>query len=259
MKQSIFYATLAIVTTAYINDALAVTYPYTTTTTATTATDSSKTTTTPTTKKTVTPSTTTSNPTTAAKPAKKTATKPAKAVAKPAAAPPPPKEESFFSNLSYSIMFISQSVDVTNTIGSTSTTGSEKGSGIGISAEKFYKNRYRFNGTFNYVSYDHFAITSLTAAADYLMPVSSTLAVFGGVAAGAAGQKYSDSSFSDMSLAPVYGAQLGGIMFVSDSLMLELGYRLRLTNLETEITTIPASIDTVDQLNETYLSLILSF
>jgi len=85
------------------------------------------------------------------------------------------------------------------------------------------------------------------------------LAVFGGVAAGAAGQKYSDSSFSDMSLAPVYGAQLGGIMFVSDSLMLELGYRLRLTNLETEITTIPASIDTVDQLNETYLSLILSF
>ena len=102
-------------------------------------------------------------------------------------------------------------------------------------------------------------ITSLTAAADYLMPVSSNLALFGGVAAGVAGQKYSDSSFSDMSMAPVYGAQLGGILFVSDNLMLELGYRLRLTNLETEITTLPASVDTIDQLDEAYLSLILSF
>jgi hypothetical protein len=259
MKQSIFYATLAIVTMAYINDALAVTYPYTKTTTATdsskTTTTPTSTTTTPTTKKTVTPTTTTSKPTTAAKPAQKTATKPAK----PAAALPPPKEESFFSNLSYGIMFISQSVDVTNTSGATSTTSSETGSGIGIYADKFYKNTYRFNGTFSYVSYDNFAITSLTAAADYLIPVSSNFALFGGAAAGVAGQKYSDSGFGDMSMAMVYGAQLGGILVMSDNLMLELGYRLRLTNLETEITTIPASIDTIDQLNETYLSLVISF
>ena len=239
MKISIIYTTVALLFIAQGNVSAA-TYPYTSPSTSTTTADS--------TKKTTQPATT------------KTPTKPAKAVAKPAAAPPPPpKEESFFSNLSYGIMFISQSVDVTNTSGATSTASSETGSGIGIYADKFYKNKYRFNGTFSYVSYDNFAITSLTAAADYLIPVSSRFALFGGAAAGVAGQKYSDSGFGDMSMAMVYGAQLGGIMFVSDNLMLELGYRLRLTNLETEITTLPASIDTIDQLNETYLSLVLSF
>lgn len=235
MKISIIYTTLALLFIAQGNVSAA-TYPYTSPSTRTTTPDSTKKTTKPA--------------------ATKTPTKPAKPAAAP---PPPPKEESFFSNLSYGIMFISQSVDVTNTSGTTSTTGSETGSGIGIYADKFYKNKYRFNGTFSYVSYDNFVITSLTAAADYLMPVSGNLALFGGVAAGVAGQKYTNSSFSDMSMAMVYGAQLGGIMFVSDNLMLELGYRLRLTNLETEITTIPASIDTIDQLNETYLSLIFSF
>ena len=91
------------------------------------------------------------------------------------------------------------------------------------------------------------------------MPVSSNFALFGGMAAGVVGQKYTTSSFSDMSMAMVYGAQLGGIMFVSDNFMMELGYRLRLTNLETEITTLPASIDTVDQLDEAYLGLTFSF
>ena len=57
----------------------------------------------------------------------------------------------------------------------------------------------------------------------------------------------------------VYGAQLGGIVFISDNLMLELGYRLRLTNLETEISTAPGTTETIDQLNETYLSLVVSF
>jgi hypothetical protein len=41
--------------------------------------------------------------------------------------------------------------------------------------------------------------------------------------------------------------------------MLELGYRLRMTNLETEITTTPVSTDTIDQLDEAYLSLVFSF
>lgn len=196
--------------------------------------------------------------TTTTKPVTKTTkpAAPAKTEQKPAPKPAPPKEEPFFSDLSYGIMFISQSVDVTNS--ATTTTSSESGSGIGIYADKFYQNQYRFNGTLSYVSYDNFMITSLTAAADYLYPINANVALFAGVAAGGAGQKYSGSSFSDMSMALVYGAQLGGIMFVSDNLMLELGYRLRMTSLETEITT-PASTDSIDELNETYLSLIISF
>jgi hypothetical protein len=230
MKHTIIYAVLTLLLFAQGN-ASAATYPYSTTT--------------PTTKTT--------------KPATKTTTKPVNTVKKPAPAPKPVKEKSFFSNLSYGIMFISQSVDVTNDNGTTSVTNSESGSGIGIYADKFYKQQYRFNGTLSYISYDNFIITSLTAAADYLVPVSANIALFGGLAAGGTGQKYNNSGFGDMSLALVYGAQLGGIMFVNDNLMLELGYRLRMTNLETEITTTPVSTDTIDQLDEAYLSLVFSF
>lgn len=243
MKQSIIYAALALLLFTQ-GTAVAVTSPY-----APATTDS--------TQKTTKPATTSKTATTPASKTTKT-TAPVKTVKNPAPQPAPPKEEPFFSNLSYGIMFISQSVDVTNNTGTTSTTGSETGSGIGIYADKFYQNQYRFNGTLSYVSYDNFIITSLTAAADYLYPINANVALFGGVAAGGAGQKYSSSSFSDMSMALVYGAQLGGIMFVSDNLMLELGYRLRMTSLETEIIT-PASTENIDQMNETYLSLIISF
>lgn len=186
------------------------------------------------------------------------AAKPQKPAPK-ATAIPPPEEESFFSNMSLGLVFIGQSVDVTNKNGATSTTSSESGSGIGIYADKFIDGNYRLNGTLSYVSYDNFIITSLTASADYIVPLNPSFALFGGLAAGGAGQKYSNSSFSDMSLAMVYGAQLGGIVFISDNLMLELGYRLRLTNLETEISTAPGTTETIDQLNETYLSLMVSF
>lgn len=185
-------------------------------------------------------------------------TTPSKTTAKPAKKPAPPKEENFFDNLSYGVILISQSVDVTVDDGTTSVTDSESGSGIGIYADKFVRGQYRYNGTLSYVSYDDFTITSLTVGADYLMPMSSSFALFGGVAAGGAGQKYSDAGFGDMALGLVYGAQLGGILFVSDNLMLELGYRLRLTDLETEITT-PAATTTIDELSETYLSLVISF
>lgn len=242
MKPSIIYAALALFTIMQ-GTAIAVTSPYAPAPAATTTDSIPKTT----------------KPATSSKTAKTTAPAKTKAAPKPAPKPAPAKEESFFSGLSYGIMFISQGVDVTNDTGTASTTRSETGTGIGIYADKFYQNTYRFNGTLSYVSYDNFMITSLTAAADYLYPINANVALFAGVAAGGAGQKYSDSSFSDMSMALVYGAQLGGIMFISDNLMLELGYRLRMTSLETEILTTPASTDSVDQLNETYLSLIISF
>ena len=206
-----------------------------------------------------TPSSATTTRSTTAKPAP--AAKPKKPAPKATAIPPPPppEEESFFSNMSLGLVFIGQSVDVTNKNGATSTTKSESGSGIGIYADKYIDGNYRLNGTLSYVSYDNFIITSLTASADYIVPLNPSFALFGGLAAGGAGQKYSNSSFSDMSLAMVYGAQLGGIVFISDNLMLELGYRLRLTNLETEISTAPGTTETIDQLNETYLSLVVSF
>ena len=193
----------------------------------------------------------------AAKPATKSTAKPSTA-AKPAT-PQPAKEEPFFSNIQFGLVFISQSLDVISSNGTTTTTSSESGSGFGIYADKFIGDKYRLNGTLSYVSYDNFAIISATTAADYIVPMNANLALFGGLAAGVAGQKYTDSSVSDMSLAMVYGAQLGGILFVSDNLMLELGYRLRLTNLETEITTAPGNTDTIEQLNEGYISFVVSF
>ena len=180
------------------------------------------------------------------------------AAAKPAT-PQPAKEEPFFSNIQFGLVFISQSLDVISSNGTTTTTSSESGSGFGIYADKFIGDKYRLNGTLSYVSYDNFAIISATTAADYIVPMNANLALFGGLAAGVAGQKYTESSASDMSLALVYGAQLGGILFVSDNLMLELGYRLRLTNLETEITTAPGNTDTIEQLNEGYISFVVSF
>ena len=197
--------------------------------------------------------TTKSAPKSTAKPASSTS-----AAAKPAT-PQPAKEEPFFSNIQFGLVFISQSLDVISSNGTTTTTSSESGSGFGIYADKFIGDKYRLNGTLSYVSYDNFAIISATTAADYIVPMNANLALFGGLAAGVAGQKYTDSSVSDMSLAMVYGAQLGGILFVSDNLMLELGYRLRLTNLETEITTAPGNTDTIEQLNEGYISFVVLF
>ena len=198
----------------------------------------------------------------AAKPATKATAKPA--TSQPSAAakqstPQPASEQPFFSNIHIGLAFISQSLDVINSNGTTTTTNSESSSGFGIYADKYIGDKYRLNGTLSYVSYDNFAIISATTAADYIVPINANFALFGGLAVGVAGQKYTESSASDMSLALVYGAQLGGILFVSDNLMLELGYRLRLTNLETEITTAPGNTDTIEQLNEGYISFVVSF
>ena len=76
--------------------------------------------------------------------------------------------------------------------------------------------------------------------------------------AGVAGQSYSDSSAGDMAMALLYGVQVGGIALVTNNLILELGYRIRATDLETEYTS-TTTTSTIDKMNETYLSLILSF
>lgn len=165
--------------------------------------------------------------------------------------------EGFFDNTIFGVAFINQNVDIEVT-GTNAGTFSDSGSGLGLYLDKYYKKTYRFNGTLSYVTYDTFDITELIFSADYLVPVSPQISLFGGAALGGALQKYSDSSASDGALGAVYGVQLGGIVFINNNLMLEVGYRLRPTSIETEITG-STDIVTIDDLSETYISLLLMF
>ncbi|TNF35991.1 MAG: hypothetical protein EP315_04865 [Gammaproteobacteria bacterium] len=161
----------------------------------------------------------------------------------------------YADNLMVGVAVINQEVDIKLSTGSTQT---EDGSGFGIYADYYYQGKYRFNGTFSYVDYTDFYITTATLAADYLIPINPNVTLFAGVAGGGAGQSYSDASATDMAIALLYGVQFGGIMFVNEHLMLELGYRIRSTDLETEFTNTTTTA-TVEDMNETYLSLIVMF
>ncbi|RDH81165.1 MAG: hypothetical protein DIZ80_13695 [endosymbiont of Galathealinum brachiosum] len=165
--------------------------------------------------------------------------------------------EGFFDNTIFGIAFINQNVDIEVT-GTNAGSFSDSGSGLGLYLDKYYKKKYRFNSTLSYVTYDTFDITELIFSADYLVPVSPQISFFGGAALGGALQTFSDSSASDGALGAVYGVQLGGIVFINNNLMLEAGYRLRPTSIETEITG-STDIVTIDDLSETYISLLLMF
>jgi len=143
------------------------------------------------------------------------------------------------------------------------TTTKDTGSGLGLYIDYFYKSRYRFNATLSHINYDAASLTSLTASADYLFPFGSGFTLFTGVTAGGATIKFSDGSVSDMSFGTLYGVQAGGIAFLSDSVMIELGYRFRPANIETDIldpvTKATIATSTIDELSETYINLILIF
>ena len=167
--------------------------------------------------------------------------------------------------LFYGIAIISQQLtqEVSVISPASTTTVKDTGSGLGLYADYFYKGHYRFNGTVSYIDYDNFNLASLTASADYLIPFDSSLTFFAGVTAGGAAMKYSSASVGDTSLGTLYGIQTGAIVFLSNGLMLELGYRFRPANIETEIlnpaTKVLEATSTVDELNETYLNLVISF
>ena len=156
--------------------------------------------------------------------------------------------------LFWGISAISQQVDLTINNGTTSSTNTDDGTGFGIYADMYHKNKYRFNGAVSYIDYTNFAITSVTASADYLVPVNTQATFFIGATAGSAGQVYSGAGVSDSAFAGLYGIQTGAIMLLGNNIILEAGYRLRFTSLETEFTGTTTTI-TVDELNETYLSL----
>jgi len=165
--------------------------------------------------------------------------------------------ESFMDNTILGIAFINQTVDIEAT--GTTLTGSDSGTGFGIYLDKYYKKTYRFNGTVSYVTYDDFDISQFMVSADYLFPMSAEISFFGGAAIGGALQKYGDASISDAALGLVYGVQTGAIAFINDNIMLELGYRLRPTSIETEVASLPGSVLTINDLSETYISLLLMF
>ncbi len=162
-------------------------------------------------------------------------------------------------DLMYGIAVINQDVDISIDTGSgTPVTTTEDGSGYGVFADMYYRSTYRFNGAVSYVDYTDFYIISATASADYLIPINDRFTFFAGVTGGAISQKYSDSSISDIALSYLAGAQLGGIMVAGKHLMVELGYRQRATNLETELTNLSATA-TVEEITETYISLNIIF
>jgi opacity protein-like surface antigen len=168
--------------------------------------------------------------------------------------------DGFFDNTIIGVAFINQNVDIEITTPVSSRTVSDAGSGFGIYLDKYYAKKYRFNGTLSFISYDNFDISQLTFSADYLMPVSSNISFFTGASLGAALQTYSDASTSDGAVGAVYGVQAGAILFISNNLMLEAGYRYRPTSgIETEITSSPGTTTSVDDLSESYFSILLMF
>lgn len=162
------------------------------------------------------------------------------------------------ADIFYGIGLLNQEVDISISNGSSTLTTSEDASGIAVFADMYYQGRYRFNGTVSYVDYTDFYISSATASADYLIPVDASFTLFAGVTGGITSHAYSDSSVADMAMSYLAGAQLGGIMVAGDHFMLELGYRQRVTDLETDLTNIGA-VATIDKISETYISLNVIF
>ena len=137
----------------------------------------------------------------------------------------------------------------------------ESASGLGLYADYFYKGDYRFNGTISFINYELFKLTSLTASADLLYPLNSAYTLFTGATLGSAAMQFNGGSLSDSSLGTLYGIQAGAIGFFSNGIMIELGYRLRSANIETDIfdAGIRVATSSINDLNETYLNLIITF
>lgn len=136
---------------------------------------------------------------------------------------------------------------------------SESANGIGLKIEKPYQNKYRIYAEVALIPYDDFTLAESIVSADYLLPLNSKISFFAGASLGLALQKYDDADLTDGSLGPVAGLQAGGVLDLSRQFLIEAGYRLRSTKLETEFTGATDTVATVDQLSEAYLALVLKF
>jgi len=159
----------------------------------------------------------------------------------------------------FGVSLIRQDVNLLiNTPGS-AFSRNESATGMGVYLDKYYKRKYRFNSTLSYVAYDSFDLTELTVSADYLIPLNQSVSFFAGLSGGGGLQKYSDAGISDASFGLVYGAEIGGIAYVNSNLMLESGYRKKLSNIDTEVTSVSGMVVDLDEINEFYFSFILMF
>ncbi len=167
--------------------------------------------------------------------------------------------EGFLDNAIMGVSLVNQTMEIEVGGSEGSSEYTETGTGLGVYMDVYYRPRIRFNGTLSYIAYDDFDILETIVSADYLLPVNDTLSFFTGLAGGAAVQKFSDSGFGDAALGLVYGAQLGGIIYINEQWMFEAGYRLRLTDIETDIAVPAGTTTTVNDLSESYLSVIMKF
>ncbi len=167
--------------------------------------------------------------------------------------------DSFLYELSFGVSVLRQESSITLTTAGNRIRYTDDATGIEFYAENYHQGKYRYKGSFAHIAYDGFDITELVVAADYLMPVSPQLSLFAGGSTGIAFQRFPDAGLSESSSGLLYGAQLGGIYYLNKHFMAEMGYRLRLTSLKIEVNGTNNSLIEFDQLNETYISLLLMF
>ena len=136
---------------------------------------------------------------------------------------------------------------------------SDNGSGFGLYLERYYDLTYRLNATLSYLNYSDFNVTGLTGSADYYIPVIPDTSLFVGAALGGAVQKYNDGSFNSSAVGLVYGVQLGAIQYINENYLIELGYRLRLTDLTTSDPLVSNVKTSINELNEFYFSVLYMF
>lgn len=163
---------------------------------------------------------------------------------------------SFWDNLRYGIAVINQNQSLELNSGGSISTSSQSSTGFAVFAEKFRHQKYRFSGSLGLTSHPDNKIYNATVSADYLYPIDGRTALFGGVAAGGAGQQFDGASFSDISLGLLYGAQLGAAFYINRHLTIDLGYRLRITSLETKIAS-SSDVITTTGLDEIYLGFVI--
>lgn len=167
--------------------------------------------------------------------------------------------EGILDDTVFGVSLIHQNVNLSVNDSATTVNTDESGTGFGIYLDKYYKRKYRFNSTFSYVGYDVFDLAELSVSADYLVPYNQQISFFAGLSAGAGMQKYTDSGIADASYGLTYGAQIGGIAYVNSHLMVESGYRHKLSNIKTDVLSASNMDITLDEVDELYLSLLLMF
>lgn len=167
--------------------------------------------------------------------------------------------EGFLDNAVFGVSLVNQTLEIEVGGSEGASSYSQTGTGLGVYMDYYYRPRYRFNATLNYLAYDDFDIAETIVSADYLYPLNDTFSFFAGLAGGVAMQKFNDAGIGDAALGIVYGAQLGGFLYINENLMFEAGYRMRPTDIETEVGIPSGTTTNVTDLSESYLSVMMKF